>query len=252
MTYRERVSIEYLTLKVVLAYALVGVIWIWSSDRLLGMVADRIVAEYLQTLKGWLFVLVTAAALYALLRDYLSKRHLMHEVLRHNAEKFSAIFHGVSDSIVLIELDADGRLGHYAEVNEATCHRLGYSRDELLAMSPRDVVQPGSVDVADIMRRLHAEGMTIFEAVQLARDGRAIPVEINSRLVNMGGRKMVLSIARDISERKAAEAKIRNQLDELLRFQKATVGRELRIQELTAELAVLHARLAEHEQGGHR
>ena len=49
------------------------------------------------------------------------------------------------------------------------------------------------------------KGGVIFETVHRCRDGRLIPVEVSSRGVNMGGERVLLSIVRDISDRKRIE-----------------------------------------------
>ncbi|MFW5856295.1 MAG: response regulator [Planctomycetota bacterium] len=58
---------------------------------------------------------------------------------------------------------------------------------------------------------LRGEGV-LFENTHIARDGRRIPVEIHSRMIELGGRRLVLSVARDITERRKAEAAFRSRL----------------------------------------
>ncbi|MBU7033225.1 MAG: PAS domain S-box protein, partial [Theionarchaea archaeon] len=52
------------------------------------------------------------------------------------------------------------------------------------------------------------EGQYLFETIHVGKDGHAIPTEISSRLIDFNGKKAILSVARDISERKRAEKQL--------------------------------------------
>ncbi len=97
--------------------------------------------------------------------------------------------------------------GTFFEVNDVACRRLGYTREELLELGPSDIDGGGSpAEMALVLRELRDRGMVLFEQVHVAKDGRRIPVEINAHLFELKGRPAVLSVARDVAERKRAEA----------------------------------------------
>lgn len=132
---------------------------------------------------------------------------------RHRAEtrrlaseaKFRLLFNAATDAILIHTPD-----GHFLEVNDVACQRLGYSREELLARGPADIDSPEfAVLVPERVRRLKELGQAVFESAHVTRDGRTIPVEISSRLIEFDGAPAVLSITRDISERKEIEAALR-------------------------------------------
>ena len=52
------------------------------------------------------------------------------------------------------------------------------------------------------------QSLLMFEAVQRARDGTPLPVEVSSRFLELDGEGLFLSIVRDARERKAAEGRI--------------------------------------------
>lgn len=121
---------------------------------------------------------------------------------RESENKFRNIFNSSNDAIFIHDFNAQ-----FLEVNDAACERLGYTREELLGMSPMDIDAPEAAQVvAERMQYLHRKGSICFESTHQGKEGHQIPVEITSRLIDYEGRKCILSTARDISDRKAAEA----------------------------------------------
>jgi len=93
------------------------------------------------------------------------------------------------------------------DVNEAACRSLGYTRDELLALSVADFNPVFAGDNwAHYFADLQQCGSLKFESEQLTKDGRLIPVEIVANHVQFGAVERNCSFVRDISERKQAEA----------------------------------------------
>ena len=94
-------------------------------------------------------------------------------------------------------------MGRYIEVNDSACQILGYTREELLAMSPDEVhaVSPGlAQDLC--LESLRKTGSLVVESELQSRQGKCIPVEITRRLIDYNGEPSILSTVRDISERK--------------------------------------------------
>jgi PAS domain S-box-containing protein len=101
--------------------------------------------------------------------------------------------------------------GHILYANDAACQTLRYSREELLRMKIQDI-DPLIQDAQyyEIFQRLKIQqGSTHFESVHKASDGRIFPVEISTKMVRFGDRDYAVSIDRDITERKMAEAELR-------------------------------------------
>ena len=132
------------------------------------------------------------------------------QALRYGEEHYRTLFNAIADAVVVHEVREDGPPGRFLEVNSVACERLGYGREELLQMSPLDIDAPDSgVDVNSIGLRVLAGETVTFEQVHVARDGRRIPVEIRAQEFNLQGRGCVLSIVRDITERKRIEAALK-------------------------------------------
>ncbi len=120
--------------------------------------------------------------------------------------KFRELFNNANDAIYLWELGEDGMPGRCIEVNDIACRMLGYTKDELLAMTPRDIDTEESVSkIPGIMNEMLAKGRTTFEMIHMTKDGHRIPVEISSHIYSVEGEKVILSISRDITERRKAD-----------------------------------------------
>jgi PAS domain S-box-containing protein len=161
----------------------------------------------------------------------MEKRVAIENELRKSETKFREIFNSANDAIFIHEFEPGGP-GKFLDVNEQFCTMLGYSREEMLAMSVPEIDAPGQdVDFPGIVRSLLTEGNVVFQIEHLAKDGRRIPVEVSDRLIWSGGRQVVLSIVRDISERKRFEQELgfRNTL--LAAQQEATLDAILMVDE---------------------
>jgi PAS domain S-box-containing protein len=141
--------------------------------------------------------------------DDITTNVAMERALRENEARFREIFNKVNDSIELNEVRTDGLPGKYVEVNEVACRMLGYSREELLERGPLDLTTTyHNRCLASIGDDLANTGHSRFETEHRAKDGRIIPVEVNAHLVTIGGAKRVLSVVRDISQRKQADESV--------------------------------------------
>jgi PAS domain S-box-containing protein len=136
--------------------------------------------------------------------------------LRAGEEKYRTLIECANDAVFIHEIKEDGMPGPFIEVNELACRRLGYSREELARMSPMELDDPRYRDrIVLAMERLLKDGHAVFETAQMAKDGRSIPVEVSTRLLELKGKRLLFSIVRDITERKRAEEAIRASEQEL-------------------------------------
>jgi PAS domain S-box-containing protein/putative nucleotidyltransferase with HDIG domain len=121
--------------------------------------------------------------------------------LRDAEYRYRTLFHTASDPIFISDLD-----GRLLEVNEEAGRLLGYTRDELLRLTVSDLITPKyAAKRPELLKQLQATDHLLFETELVTRDRRIIPAETSSRLMDLQGRPAVLSITRDITERKAAE-----------------------------------------------
>jgi PAS domain S-box-containing protein len=110
------------------------------------------------------------------------------------------------------------RIGSDAKVlyaNEQACRSLGYTREELCAMGVYDFdpcFTPSGW--AEHRRKVYAEGSRTIETCHRRKDGTVFPVEVTVNYLEYRGAQFSVSFAKDISERKQAEEKIRTSLQE--------------------------------------
>ncbi len=132
------------------------------------------------------------------------------KALLESEEKYRNLFNNLTDAVYIHEIQPDLSPGRLLEVNDVMCSRLGYSREELLTMRIADIVpEEHSRNISAISVQMAATGSCTFYADHTRKDGSVIPVEVNSHVQALFGKTVALAVARDITERKRAEAAIR-------------------------------------------
>ena len=102
-------------------------------------------------------------------------------------------------------IGADGRILY---VNDASCNRLGYSREELLGMTVYDIDPCAAVPWSEHFQKIREGGSFTFEAAHRTKDDEFFPVEVTVNYVNFGGEEYDCAWARDITERKRSEQEL--------------------------------------------
>ncbi|HKP52934.1 MAG TPA: PAS domain S-box protein [Chloroflexia bacterium] len=151
------------------------------------------------------------------LRD-ITERVESEERIRMREEQYRSIFEATSDGLVISDLD-----GNVIEVNPAFANMLGYTREELVGMDPRQWIHPDShANLVEYLEKVRAGERFRTEGVQVRKDGTLFPAEVHEAPFIYNGQRHTLAIIRDITERVQAR--------ELL---------EQRVEERTRELATL-------------
>jgi PAS domain S-box-containing protein len=132
---------------------------------------------------------------------HISKREQIEEMLRKNEEEqFKVMLRTSLDAFLITDMQ-----GRILEVNDAYCHLLGYSREELLQMSTADIeVVETQEETARHIGTLIKTGSDRFEARKRRKDGHIQIVEESYNYSNLHGGR-IYCFLRDINERKQAE-----------------------------------------------
>jgi two-component system, cell cycle sensor histidine kinase and response regulator CckA len=114
----------------------------------------------------------------------------------------------VADEARDIILLMDSR-GHICDANRAAVATYGYSLDDIRRLHIRDLRAPSTVgDLGEQMAQAHDGGIQ-FETTHRRRDGSEFPCEVSSRRVLLDGESCLVSVVRDVTERRRAEAALR-------------------------------------------
>ncbi len=117
------------------------------------------------------------------------------------------------DSVFIV--DEEGRI---VDANEAAYRTRGYARHELLSLDLRALATPDFAERVDQrIAEVTSVGEALFESAHRRKDGSVMPVEISSRAIEIGGRRLFVGTVRDITRRKASEKALGLAADELQR-----------------------------------
>ena len=172
--------------------------------------------------------------LYASLVRDTSERKRAEEDLRASEARFRTFVDRATDAFFLL----DDQLT-VVDVNRQACEGLGYGRDELIGMHPRDFdAALDEQSVALLAERAGAGETITFETQHRRRDGTVFPVEIRSGTFQQGDRRFYLALARDITERKLAQERLWEQDHalQMARTELAHVSRLTTLGELTTSI----------------
>lgn len=133
------------------------------------------------------------------------------KALRESEKKFRTLFDSTNDAIYLHDM-----AGNILEVNQLACERMGYSRDEFLKMKQMDIdATLAGKYLFKMIKELGKLKSNIFETVHITKSGKQLPVELSSRIIKYEGKNAVLTIARDITERKRIEQALKEYAEQL-------------------------------------
>lgn len=143
----------------------------------------------------------------------ITARKLAEAALRESEQRHRELFENARDATYVHDLK-----GRYTWVNRAAEKLTGYTRAEILGKSFINFVPPDQIEniALQLCRKLVDHGETGYESEVITRDGRRVPVEISSHLIVRGGQAVgVQGTARDITERKAAQEKLKASSNDL-------------------------------------
>ena len=137
----------------------------------------------------------------------ITERKRAESALRESEERYRDLVENAHDIIYSHDLN-----GNYLSVNKAAERITGYSHEEALKLNMSQTLPPECADRAKemIAKKLAGENVTAYELEILAKDGRRIAIEVNSKLMYENGVPVaVQGIARDVTERRHLEEQLR-------------------------------------------
>ena len=160
-----------------------------------------------------------ASALYDYKGDIIGAIEILQDVSERRiavdyVNRFDAVFNNINDLVLVMEGN-----GKIIEANSTAVSAYGYSKEELLTLTLADLRAKETINhlqVAD------SEGI-LFETIHVRKDKSRFLVEVSSRGIDFGGKRVRISIIRDITERKKNEIIITNSVQKLKNTIKSTV-----------------------------
>jgi two-component system, cell cycle sensor histidine kinase and response regulator CckA len=193
----------------------------WTEHHPSTVYADGRIREYLENC-----VYKLPSGLIVAIYSDTSVQHKTEEALKQSERNYREIFNNVSDAIFI----HDAETGKILDVNSAALQMYGISHEAALNLTPRDMnpgVSPYSeIEAMQRLRNATTIGPQVFEWQSRKIDGTLFWVEISLKSAEIGGKRRVLALVHNLTERKKKEeenARLSAQLEQAQKLE--SVGR---------------------------
>ncbi|MDB6060069.1 MAG: domain S-box [Verrucomicrobiaceae bacterium] len=208
-------------LRIAFVYAAAGVLWITFSDQAIArFISTRALAEWIATVKGYGYVAVTSVLLYVAIWRLHAQHRLTQAHLQRSERAYRTMFNDNPNPMLVY----DPHTLRFLEVNRAAIAKYGYTRDEFLALTLRDIRPPEAQ--AQFQRDLDAskhfsDFLVAGPVPHQTKQHVVLNMEVTISTLRMQSRDVQLMMAQDISLRVQAERELlesRRQLKEAQRI----------------------------------
>jgi PAS domain S-box-containing protein len=161
-------------------------------------------------------------------------------VIKESQEKYSNLFHQSNDAIIIHDLK-----GGMMDVNQKAVDLFGYTKKILLSkkvpeLHPKDELKKSK----KAFKRISKEGKISFEITFQKKNGDVFPAEVSSNLFEIGDKKFIQGIIRDITERKRAEEALKES-EEMYRSLIETSPDAITVTDLEGKISFVSQRAVE-------
>lgn len=189
--------------KIAVTYLVVAVAWIGLTEPFAAAFPDAFPTVAL--LKGWVFVVLSAALIYVVLRREWHRRDCLEDVLRVQRQRFRAMFDTHDAVMLLVEPES----GAIVDANKAAARFYRYPLGQLRRMNIEEINCLDAEQVKEERRKALEESRNYFLFRHRVGTGEIRDVEVHSSAIRINGQQLLFSIVHDVTERKRAEEALR-------------------------------------------
>jgi|GEM_PF-2366586 len=167
----------------------------------------------------------------------ITENKLIEAALRESETKYKSLFNGARDAIFIMNNTC------FLDCNKSTCEIFGVTPDQIIGSSPSDfspLYQPdgqlSSVKARNYLDEALAGTPLLFEWDHTRLDGTVFHAEVGLNRIMLKGNWYLQAIVRDMTKRKQVEKALKDKANELERFNRLLIGRELKMTELKKEI----------------
>lgn len=140
----------------------------------------------------------------------ITERKQAEQAIKESEDKYRTLFNRNNDAVFIYHLDDNNIPKPFTEVNRQACKMLQYKRDELMQLSPLILGKVNKTQWLPIINKVLRKGSQVFESFLHSKNDLKIPVEISSQVFMYKNQRTIMSVARDITERRELQRKIMN------------------------------------------
>ena len=186
------------------------------------------------------FLVNRAKVMQCNIRDITMRREA-EEVLKESETRFKTIFNESTDGMLLAEVETR----RFSMCNPKICQMLGYTEEELMRLGVDDIHPKNDLPlvIEQFERQAKGEIKLVADLPVKRKDGSIFYADVSASQITLGGGKYLVGILRDITESKKIQDELKEKMQDLERFSKFAVDRELKMEALEKKVKELEERL---------
>lgn len=141
-----------------------------------------------------------------MLADLEDSQLILQDRLNETEERYRLFFNSGNDLVLVYGIKRDGTPSQFIDVNESAAKQLGYTKEEMKELTPAAILPPEQMKkFPEILEQILEKGHVLYETEFVSKNGWVVPVEVNAHFFEHMGWTAVLSMARDVTERREIE-----------------------------------------------